>query len=119
MSCARLRRALSSRAGGEPAVVPLVEAHAARLEQLCEDRWSADGEALAPTLASLAQFFGAGIVSTGPARAPGAVALPPADFLVSAPSPGWLRTTTAELDPLADSTDVRAAIERWRAPRAR
>jgi len=25
----------------------------------------------------------------------------------------------SELDPLADSTDVRAAIERWRAPRAR
>jgi len=46
---ARFRKALQSRDAADPAVAPLVEAHAARLEQL-DDRWPLDPEAQARML---------------------------------------------------------------------
>ncbi len=47
MSRTRLRRALSARDHADPAIVPLVERHAARLEQLSDAHWLGDAEAQA------------------------------------------------------------------------
>jgi hypothetical protein len=45
VSRARLRRALSARDHAEAAIVPLLERHAARLEQLSDAQWLSDAEA--------------------------------------------------------------------------
>lgn len=65
MSRARLRRALETRAAGDPAVVPLVEAHAAKLEQLPEARWLADAEAHARMLRAVQGLYALDAVTIG------------------------------------------------------
>jgi hypothetical protein len=72
---------------------------------------------LAPTLESLAEFFGAALIPLGPARPAGVIVQPPADLLATDPPPGWLYTTSAEVDPAADPRAVRAALERLRTRR--
>jgi hypothetical protein len=71
-------------------------------------------EEIAPALESLAEFFGAALIPLGPARGAGVIVQSPADFLSTDPPPGWLYTTTAEIDPAADPQAVRAALERLR-----
>ena len=65
MSRARLRRALERRDGVEPAVVPSIEAHAARLEQLAEARWAGDAEACARMFRSVQALYGLDAVTIG------------------------------------------------------
>ena len=65
MSRARLRNALRSHEAADPAVVPLIEAHAARLEQLAGDRWPADAEAQARMLRSVQALYGLDAVTVG------------------------------------------------------
>ncbi len=78
MSRARLRKALATRDPRDPAVVPLVEAHAAKLEQIAEARWRADAEAQARMHRSVQALYGldavtiaagAGLQPTGTALA--------------------------------------------------
>jgi hypothetical protein len=71
-------------------------------------------EELAPTLESLAEFFGAALIPLGAARPAGVIVQSPADFLSADPPVGWLYTTTAEIDAAADPQTVRAALERLR-----
>jgi hypothetical protein len=65
MSRARLRRALTTRSNADAALVPLVEAHAARLEQLNDDRWPADAEAQARMLRAVQALYGLNAVTIG------------------------------------------------------
>jgi hypothetical protein len=65
MSRGRLRRALATRSTKDGALVPLVEAHAARLEQLPEDRWLADAEAQARMLRAVQALYGLDAVTIG------------------------------------------------------
>jgi hypothetical protein len=66
VSRSRLRAALSSRDPSLPAaVVPLIEAHAARLEQLPDDRWPSDPEAQARMLRSVQALYGLDAVTVG------------------------------------------------------
>jgi hypothetical protein len=66
VSRSRLRGALSSRDSRvAAAIVPLVEAHAARLEQLPDDRWPADAEAQARMLRSVQALYGLDAVTVG------------------------------------------------------
>ncbi len=74
-------------------------------------------EELAPTLESLAEFFGAALIPLGPARPAGVIAQSPAELLSADPPAGWLYTTTSEIDPAADPQTVRAALERLRSRR--
>ena len=64
MSRARFRKALQSRDAADPAVAPLVEAHAARLEQL-DDRWPLDPEAQARMLRAAQALYGLDAVTIG------------------------------------------------------
>lgn len=64
MSRQRLRSALASR-GGSPALVPLIEEHAARLEQLSPERWPADAEAQARMLRNVQALYGLDAVTIG------------------------------------------------------
>jgi hypothetical protein len=66
----------------------------------------------APTLGSLAEFFGAALIPLGPARPAGVIVQLPAELLSADPPAGWLYTTSAEIDPAADPQAVRAALER-------
>jgi hypothetical protein len=75
----------------------------------------AEDDPVDPTLESLAEFYGAALVSIGASASAGVVALAPADFVTLADPPsGWLYTTRAEIDPGADPQKVRAAITRLR-----
>lgn len=74
-------------------------------------------EKTAPTLESLAEFFGAALIPLGAARPAGVIVQSPADFLSADPPAGWLYTTAAEIDPTADPQVVRAALERLRSRR--
>ena len=65
MSRARLRKALTSRDPADPAVVPLIEAHAARLEQIPAERWRVDAEAQARMLRSTQALYGLDAVTIG------------------------------------------------------
>lgn len=58
MSRTRLRKALAAREASAPAIVPLVEAHAARLEQLAEARWRSEAEAQARMHRSVQALYG-------------------------------------------------------------
>jgi hypothetical protein len=58
LSRARLKRALAARDASAPAIVPLVEAHAARLEQLAESRWRLEAEAQARMHRSAQALYG-------------------------------------------------------------
>ena len=58
MSRERLRRALSTRRPTDRVLVPCVEAHAARLEQLNDDRWPLDAEAQARMLRAAQALYG-------------------------------------------------------------
>jgi hypothetical protein len=60
----RLRQALASRDPKDAAVMPLVEAHAARLEQL-DDRWPAEAEAQARMLRAAQALYGLDGVTVG------------------------------------------------------
>lgn len=62
---ARLRRAIASRSAADAAIVPLIEAHAARLEQLAEDRWPADAEAQARMLRAAQALYDVDAVTVG------------------------------------------------------
>jgi hypothetical protein len=76
-------------------------------------------QALAPTLESLAEFFGAALIPLGPARPSGVIVLSPADLLCADAPAGWLYTTTAEIDPAADPRTIRAALGRLQSRRGR
>jgi hypothetical protein len=71
------------------------------------------------TLESLADFFGAALVSVGRSAPPGVVALAPNDFPLADSAGGRLYTTTAEIDPGTDPHALRSAIERLRSPHGR
>jgi hypothetical protein len=60
----RLRQALASRDPKDAVVMPLVEAHAARLEQL-DDRWPAEAEAQARMLRAAQALYGLDGVTVG------------------------------------------------------
>jgi hypothetical protein len=65
VSRARLRNALQSRVTADPAVVPLLEGHAARLEQLADDRWPLEAEAQARMLRGAQALYGLDAVTIG------------------------------------------------------
>jgi hypothetical protein len=66
VSRARLRSALSLRDSSAPAAVaPCIEAHAARLEQLADERWPTDAEAQARMLRSVQALYGLDAVTVG------------------------------------------------------
>ncbi|OGA69295.1 MAG: hypothetical protein A3G83_04800 [Betaproteobacteria bacterium RIFCSPLOWO2_12_FULL_68_20] len=67
MSRARLRAALASRATGEGAVVPLIGAHAARLEQVSEAQFRADPEMQARALRNAQALYATDAVTVGAA----------------------------------------------------
>ena len=60
-----LRQALASRDSKDGVVMPLLEAHAARLEQLGDDRWPADAEAQARMLRAAQALYGLDGVTIG------------------------------------------------------
>jgi len=70
-----------------------------------------------PMLETIAEFFGASLLPTGRSAPAGLVVATPEGFLRDDSPPGWLYTTTAEIDPAADPARVRAAIERLRSRR--
>jgi hypothetical protein len=61
----RLRQALASRDPRDAVVMPLIEAHAARLEQIGDDRWPADAEAQARMLRAAQALYGLDGVTIG------------------------------------------------------
>jgi hypothetical protein len=61
----RLRQALASRDPNDAVVMPLIEAHAARLEQVSDDRWPADAEAQARMLRAAQALYGLDGVTIG------------------------------------------------------
>lgn len=65
MSRARLRKALAARSESDPAIVLLVESHAARLEQLLPERWLCDPEPHAKMLRSAQALYGFDAVPIG------------------------------------------------------
>lgn len=83
MSRERLRSALASRSG-QPALVPLIEEHAARLEQLSPERWPADSEAQARMLRNGQALYGLDAVTIGG----GGLLVASACWLASAPALG-------------------------------
>jgi hypothetical protein len=70
-----------------------------------------------PILETIAEFFGTALLPTGRSAPAGLVAAMPEAFVRGGLKPGWLYTTTAEIDPAADPASVRAAIERLRGER--
>ena len=65
MSRERLRNALAGPTPEAPAIVPLIEAHAARLEQLHDDRWPADPEAQARMFRAAQALYDLDAVTVG------------------------------------------------------
>jgi hypothetical protein len=61
----RLRQALASRDPKDAVVMPLIETHAARLEQLEDARWPADAEAQARMLRAAQALYGLDGVTIG------------------------------------------------------
>ena len=61
----RLRQALASRDPKHAVAMPLIEAHAARLEQLGDERWPADAEAQARMLRAAQALYGLDGVTIG------------------------------------------------------
>jgi len=70
-----------------------------------------------PTLEMIAEFFGASLLPIGRSAPAGMAAVTQAEFIRGDSPPGWLYTTTTEIEPAADPATVRAAIERLRGPR--
>jgi hypothetical protein len=69
---------------------------------------------LDPTLEAIAEFFGVPLLPIGRSAPAGLVAATAEAFVRGDSPPGWLYTTTTEIDPAADPAKVRAAIDRLR-----